>query len=200
MDRRRLMKEGSRYVMMPDQVTIWQVRLSHHRPADVHPEVLAESWGSDTPAPDAVEAMFGCIPFPWCIYTDVADTPEGLEKRLARMHSPERLFQARQDRIRKRVMERDPMFYDQMVRPALKNDAYDRAFYRDRQKQIAEMYRKIAVPADLVGRIRIHPAAEQLKQFDWPAMARELQGLVLKMNVYEAQDMILEKHGVKERR
>jgi hypothetical protein len=48
-----------------------------------------------------------------------------------------------------------------------------------------------------VGKLWISPEAEGLKQFDWPAMARELQGLVLKMDVYEAMDMVLEKYEVK---
>jgi hypothetical protein len=96
-------------------------------------------------------------------------------------------------------MKKDPLFYDQMIGPALDNDMYTLAYYRQRQRDIEQMHRKVAVRADQVGRIWINPEGERLKQFDWPAMAKELQARVMnKMDVYEAQDMILEKQGVKQ--
>jgi hypothetical protein len=150
---------------MPDSVTVYQVRLPHHRPCAVTPVVMAESWGSDITAPEAVEQMFGCIPFPWNLYVGVADTPAGLEKRLARMHDPERLFAARQDRIRKRLMDKDPMFFDQLIGPTLEGDTYTLEYYQDRQRQIADMHRKVTVDADQVGRLWISPEAERLKRF-----------------------------------
>jgi hypothetical protein len=141
--------------------------------------------------------MFGCTPFPWNLYVDVADTPKGLAKRLARMHDPERLFQARQDRIRKRVMDKDPMFYDQLIGPALERDTYTLEYYRDRQKQISDMHRQVSVNDDQVGKLWISSEADRLKKFDWPAMALELRDLVIKkIDVYEAMDMVLKKEGV----
>jgi hypothetical protein len=184
---------------MPDQVTIYNIRLSYHRPAEIQPTTLAMSWGSDTTAVDAVEKMFGCIPFPYHLYVGVEDTPTGLQKRLNRMRDPESLYKARRKRIRAYVMKKDPLFYDQMIGPALDNDMYTLAYYRQRQRDIEQMHRKVAVRADQVGRIWINPEGERLKQFDWPAMAKELQARVMnKMDVYEAQDMILEKQGVKQ--
>jgi len=183
---------------MSDAVTTYTIRLPRHRAANVRPKTLARSWGSKIPAPAAVEKMFGCIPFPWNLYVDVQDTPEGLAKRLGRMHAPERLFAARQDRIRKRLQEKDPMFYDQLIGPMLTNDVYDLGYYRRRQRQIADMHRKIAVNPEQVGRLWVNPDAQRLTQFDWPAMALELRDLVIgKIDVYDAQDQILEKHGVK---
>jgi len=181
-----------------DSVTIWSIRIPHWRTEYIHPIVLAESYGSEVAAPKAVEQMFGCIPFPWWQHTDVRDTPGGLAKRLARMHDPERLFQARQGRIKKRMMDKDPLFYDQFIGPALENDVYTIEYYQTRQKQIAAMHRAMAVKPEQVGKLWISPEAERLKKFDWVAMALELRDLVIgKMNVYEAQGMILEKHGVK---
>jgi hypothetical protein len=183
---------------MTDSVTVWNIRLPHHRPADITPAVLAESWGSDITAPEAVEKIFGCIPFPWNLYCVVEDTPTGLEKRLARMHAPERLFDARHERIKKRLAQKDPLFYDQMIGPALENDIYTLEFYRNRQTEIADMHRKIAVKPENVGKLWINPDAEWLQQFDWQTMALELQQAVInKTEVYEASDIILKKHGVK---
>jgi hypothetical protein len=183
---------------MTDSVTIYSIRLPHHRPAAVGPAVLAESWGSEITAPEAVEKMFGCIPFPWNLYCGVEDTPAGLAKRLARMHDPERLFAARQERIRKRMADKDPLFYDQFIGPALKNDAYNLEHYQNRQKEIADMHRHMAVKPEQVGKLWISPEAERLKKFDWPGMALELQQAVInKTDVYEASDIILKKHGVK---
>jgi hypothetical protein len=177
---------------MTDAVTIYSIRLPHHRPAAVSPAVLAESWGSETTAPEAVEKIFGCIPFPWNLYCGVEDTPAGLAKRIKRMHTPERLFNARQERIKKRLAQKDPLFYDQMIRRALENDAYNLEHYQNRQKEISDMHRKMAVPADKVGKLWISPEAERLKQFDWPEMATRLRDMVVaKINVYEAQERIL---------
>jgi len=174
---------------MKDAVTIYSVRLPHRRPAAVSPAVLAESWGSDITAPEAVEKMFGCIPFPWNLYCGVEDTPAGLEKRLGRMHTPERLFNARQERIKKRLAQKDPLFYNQFIGPALEKDAYTLDFYMERQRQIADMHREIAVKPEQVGRLWINPDAERLRRFDWPAMALELRDMVMgKIDVYEAQD------------
>jgi hypothetical protein len=183
---------------MPDQVTIYSIRLPHHRPAAVSPAVLAESWGSDITAPEAVEKMFGCIPFPYWMVSSVEDTPAGLEKRLGRMHTPERLFAARQERIKKRLAEKDPLFYDQMIGPALENDAYNLEYYRQRQTEIADMHRQVAVKAEQVGKLWISPEAERLRRFDWPAMALELRQMVMdKVDVYVAQDSVLKRHGAK---
>jgi hypothetical protein len=183
---------------MTDAVTIYSIRLPRHRPANVTPAVLAQSWGSETTAPEAVEKIFGCIPFPWNLYCGVEDTPAGLAKRIKRMHTPERLFNARQERIKKRLAQKDPLFYDQMIRRALEKNPYTLEHYRQRQKDVEQMHRQVAVKPDQVGRLWISPEAERLKQFDWPAMALELRDLVIgKVDVYEAQDIILKKHGVK---
>jgi len=183
---------------MTDAVTIYSIRLPHHRPAAVSPAVLAESWGSETTAPEAVEKIFGCIPFPWNLYCGVEDTPAGLAKRIKRMHTPERLFNARQESIKKRLAQKDPLFYDQMIRRALEKNPYTLEHYRQRQKDVEQMHRQVAVKPDQVGRLWINPDAEWLQQFDWPAMALELQQAVInKTEVYEASDIILKKHGVK---
>jgi hypothetical protein len=106
------------------------------------------------------------------------------------MHDPER--------IKKRLAQTDPLFYAQMIGPALENDPYTLEYYRDHQRQIAEMHREIAVPEDQVGKLWIGPEAERLKKFDWPAMALELRQMVIdKVDVYVARDILLEKHGVK---
>jgi len=182
-----------------DAVIIYCIRLPHHHPAAVRPVVLAESWGSDVTAPEAVEKMFGCIPFPWNLYCGVEDTPAGLEKRLARMHTPDRLFAARQERIKKRLAQKDPLFYEQMIGPALENDIYTLEHYRKRQTEIEDMHRQVAVKAEQMGKLRINPDAEQLKRFDWPGMARELRQMVIdKVDVYVAQDLVLKKHGVRQ--
>lgn len=61
------------------------------------------------------------------------------------------------------------------------------------------MHQKMAVRPDQLGRIWINPESKRLQPFDWPAMALELQKLVIKnkMDVYEAQDLVLEINGVK---
>jgi hypothetical protein len=182
---------------MTDSVTVWSIRIPHWRAEYIRPVVLAESWGSEITAPEAVEQMFGCIPFPWWQHTDVRDTPGGLAKRLARMHDPERLFAARQERIRKRMADKDPLFYDQLIGPALENDVYNLEHYQNRQKEIADMHRHMAVKPDQVGKLWISPEAERLKQFDWPEMATRLRDMVVaKINVYEAQERILKMDGV----
>lgn len=112
---------------MPDQVTIYNIRLHHHRPADIRPKVLAISWGSEVNAEESVQKMFGCIPFPYSPFVDFQDTPAGLQKRLNRMRSPESLYKARQKRIHAYVMKKDPLFYDQFIGPALENDAVFRS-------------------------------------------------------------------------
>ncbi|WP_024333073.1 hypothetical protein [Desulfotignum balticum] len=158
---------------MPDQVTIYNIRLSYHRPAEIQPTTLAMSWGSDTTAVDAVEKMFGCIPFPYHLYVGVEDTPTSLQKRLNRMRDPESLYKARRKRIRAYVMKKDPLFYDQFIGPALENDAYTLEYYRQRQKDIADMHRKISVKPDRVGKLWINPEAERLKHVDWLAFSNE---------------------------
>ena len=176
---------------MKDTAPTWKVRLSYHRPASIQPVTLAASYGSGMTAVDVVVEMFGCVPFPWQVYFDVLDTPTGLEKRIKRMHSPEKLFAARQKRIKKRLREKDPMFYKQLVGPALENDSYTLEFYRDRKNKIEGMHRGMSIAPENVGKLWIHPDAEKLKEFDWPGMALELQELVVKMDIYEAQDLLL---------
>lgn len=180
-----------------DSVTIHNIRLSYHRPPAMRPEVMAMSWGAATSAHEAVEEIFGCIPFPYQSCIDFTDTPTGLAKRLKRMHAPERMFAARQERIKKHIMKKDPLFYDQFIDQALENDTYTLEYYRDRQAAIEQMHRRVAVKPDQVGKLWISPEADRLKKVDWPGLADELRELVIgKMDVYEAQNLLLEREGL----
>jgi hypothetical protein len=44
--------------------------------------------------------------------------------------------------------KKDPLFYNQMVGPALEKDQYTLACYQQRQRDIEQMHRKVAVKTD----------------------------------------------------
>jgi len=180
-----------------DEICHYTVKQSHHRPPVMSPVKLAESYGMDIHAHDAIHDMFGCIPFPYHVYWDIFNTPAGAEKAIKRLHSPERLFDRRVENIKKRVMGKDPLFFDEIFKRELNNNKFTLEFYRQRHIKKSQMIRKIACHDKMVGKLWISPEAEALKRFNWIQMAEQLKNLIVSgEELHTAYQMVLSENGI----